>query len=291
MGQRRAVVWIVSAAVTGVLLAGCADRGPGAAQSPGRTASGSASTPTRSTTPSPTASATTVDAAELTSLTQQVATPLQIVVSGTGTDQISAGRISTPTAWSTLKVPIAIAALSRGTADIDDVKEAITISDNDAAIRLWNSLGSGEGAADTVQSVLSAHGDADTTVLPDAKVDPDEPFGMTRWQADDQARFTDWLACATDPSARTVRSYMGQIDSSQQFGLAGIHPSMVKAGWGDEDSGQYTVRQMAVLPHDDGYSVVTFIAQGDSEASVDRTVQEVGKWISARSSQLPLRHC
>lgn len=289
MGQSRAALRVAGAAVAAVLLVGCSGRGSAATPSSGGpVASRSASA---AMTPSSSPRATTIGATDLTALTRTVPASLQIVIAGTGTDQISAGRVSTPTAWSTLKVPIAIAALGKGTADMDDVKEAITISDNDAAIRLWNSLGSGEGAADTVQAVLSAHGDPDTTVLPDAKVDPDEPFGMTRWQAGDQARFTDWLACSTDSSARTVRSYMGQIDSSQQFGLASIHPSMVKAGWGDEDSGQYTVRQMAVLPRDGGYSVVTFIAQGDSQASVDRTVEEVGSWISAHASQLPLRHC
>ncbi|AXE39315.1 serine hydrolase [Acidipropionibacterium virtanenii] len=278
--MRALAAALVGCLSSAILLGGCAGAGSPA----------TASSPADPSSPSSSPSPTPVDAADLTALTREVPTSMQIVVSAQGSNLITAGSIRTPTAWSTLKVPIAIAALSRGTADTDDVKEAITVSDNDAAIRLWNSLGAGERAADTVQAVLSAHGDKDTTVLPD-RVDPDEPFGMTRWQADDQARFMEWLACTDDSSARTVRSYMGQIDSSQQFGLSSIHPSMVKAGWGDEDSGQYTVRQMAVLPHDDGYSVVTFIAQGDSESSVDRTVDAVGTWISAHSSQLPLRHC
>lgn len=268
----------------------------GCAGGAGTTAGPSATSPSpsRSSSPTPTSTPTPQPnlQAQLSSLVKQASpVSLQVVVSEAGSSMVSAGSVATPTAWSTMKVPIAITALQNGSANMGDVEQAITVSDNDAAVRLWNGLGSGDGAADDVQALLAAHGDPHTVVLPDPRANPDKPFGLTRWQAGDQAQFANWLACTNDRSAVTVRSYMSKIDPSQQFGLASIHPSMVKAGWGDEDSGQYTVRQMGVLPHGGGYTVVTFIAQGPSEASVESTVDTVGKWFSARASQLPVRRC
>lgn len=285
-GARAAAGLALAVAMTA---SGCAG-GAGTTPSPSTTSP----SPSRTRSPSPTPTPTPRPSlqAQLSSLVKQASpVSLQVVVSGAGSSMVSVGSVATPTAWSTIKVPIAIAALQNGSAKMDDVEQAITISDNDAAIRLWNGLGSGEGAADDVQALLAAHGDPHTVVLPDPKVNADEHFGSTRWQAGDQAQFANWLACTTDRSAVTVRSYMSKIDPSQQFGLASIHPSMVKAGWGGEDSGQYTVRQMGVLPHGGGYTVVTFIAQGPSEASVESTVDVVGKWFSARTSQLPVRRC
>lgn len=279
------------------LLAGCAHSNGGEASGTGSPISPSASesrpapAPASASSAASTPSATPFDLrSELTGLVSDSSVDLEIVVAGTGSSSTGVGEVDADTAWSTMKVPIAIAALQNGSAEMDDVKAAITLSDNDAAIDLWNSLGAGDDAANTVQAVIRRFGDSRTVVLPDDRAGADEPFGMTRWTAADQVRFVEGLACTTDPSAVKVRDYMGQIDPSEQFGLAGVHPSMVKAGWGNEDNGDYTVRQMAILPHDGGYSAVTFIAQG-SEDEVDRTVANLKTWFAAHRKELPVRHC
>lgn len=293
--DRRAVRRTTTTALLLPLLAGCAHGGVGSeASSPVAPISATTASRPAPGSASPTPSATPMTPAglrsELTGLVSDSSVDLQVVVAGTGTSAVSVGEVDADTAWSTMKVPIAIAALQNGSTEMGDVKEAITLSDNDAAIDLWDSLGAGTGAADTVQTVIRRFGDSDTTVQPDGQDGSDEPFGMTQWRAVDQVRFVEGLACTTDPSAVKVRGYMGQIDPSEQFGLAGIHPSMVKAGWGDEDDGDYTVRQMAILPHNDGYSAVTFIAQGP-EDGVDRTVADLKVWFTAHIKDLPVRHC
>lgn len=252
-----------------------------------------ATSPTSSPPPSgarPAPSSPPILRSQLAALVADSGVDLQIVVAGTGFTATSVGKVDQDTAWSTIKVPIAIAAMTTGSPDPDDVEQAISVSDNDATMHLWSLLGEGTGAADTVQKVISRLGDSRTVVLPDDDAGPDQPFGMTRWRATDQLRFTEGLACATDAASVRVRGHMARIDPSEQFGLAGIHPSMVKGGWGIEDDGDYTIRQMAVLPHGGGYSAVVFIAQGP-QGDVDRTVATLRTWFTAHRDDLPLRRC
>ncbi|MDN6761628.1 hypothetical protein, partial [Acidipropionibacterium jensenii] len=73
-------------------------------------------------------------------------------------------------------------------------------------------------------------------------------------------------------------------------GRAGYPPGSGQGGVGIEDDGDYTIRQMAVLPHGGGYSAVVFIAQGP-QGDVDRTVATLRTWFTAHRDDLPLRRC
>ena len=70
---------------------------------------------------------------------------------------ISLGSWSTGVAWSTIKVPLAVAALRADVARSDQLNAVITRSDNAAAEELWSQLG--DGAAQLVQSVMREAGD------------------------------------------------------------------------------------------------------------------------------------
>ena len=76
-----------------------------------------------------------------------------------GQDKIYSAGISEPrAAWSTSKVPVAIAAERAGSADPSMISQAITYSDNAAAENLWQSLGGGQSAASAASAVLAETG-------------------------------------------------------------------------------------------------------------------------------------
>ena len=86
-----------------------------------------------------------------------------------------AGAWSTGAAWSTIKVPLAIAALNEsgdGGGLESAASAAITVSDNAAAEQLWASLGSPEEAALAVEGVLQQFGDL-STVVPSSRARPE----------------------------------------------------------------------------------------------------------------------
>lgn len=153
-----------------------------------------------------------------------------------------AGSDGSEPAWSTIKVPIAIAALRDG-ADEELVDAAIKESDNDAALALWNQVEWAEGSAQhSIEELLDSF---------DSEVSMDEAFGMSTWKVKDQARFASHLGCI--PEAEYVYGAMREIVDWQKWGLSGLDGVHSKGGWGlDEDDGEYTSRQIGVMPVDGG---------------------------------------
>ncbi len=66
---------------------------------------------------------------------------LAVAPLGIGTKVERLGSLKTGVAWSTAKVPVAMAAIAAGVADANDLRSAITASDNAAADRIWQALG------------------------------------------------------------------------------------------------------------------------------------------------------
>lgn len=95
---------------------------------------------------------------------------------GIGQTATSIGDLLAGPAWSTMKVPVAIAAV-KAAGDHPDaqtlglIHAALTSSDNAAAMQLWARLGRPAAAAARTQSVLRAGGDT-TTVVPSATSRP-----------------------------------------------------------------------------------------------------------------------
>lgn len=183
------------------------------------------------------------------------------------------GDWTTGIAWSTIKVPLAIAALRHDPDDIgvaDYAHEAITVSDNYAAEALWQSLGDSEEAAHAVQEVLDEAGEALTNVA-EPKTSMDYlAFGATEWTLANQVRFASQLPCL--PETTTVLSLMEQITPEQRWGLGTIEGTEFKGGWGpDDETGVYTVRQFGIVPTRSGGVAVALAAQADSGSFEDAT--------------------
>lgn len=165
---------------------------------------------------------------------------------GGGGEVRTAGPWQTGVAWSTIKVPLTVAVARTDPQALEGTTAAITVSDNQSAESLWNSLGGGDAAAAAVRGVLAEGGDA-TSQVPSVRTrDGFSVFGQTRWALSDQARFGSRLPCLGS-SARVV-DLMGQVSSDQRWGLGRIPGARFKGGWGPGESGGYLVRQFGLVP-------------------------------------------
>ncbi|CAB0742064.1 hypothetical protein [Corynebacterium diphtheriae] len=156
---------------------------------------------------------------------------------------VTAGTQAGVPAWSTIKVPISIAALRANPGNDVLMRQAITVSDNDAARALWDSLGS---PREKVGAVLAQGGDPQTQVN-DQPVRPEfSVFGQTQWALGPQAMFARHMGCVA--GSGPVLDAMSEIVSSQRYGLGSIPGARFKGGWGPNLSGSYDVRQFGLVP-------------------------------------------
>lgn len=161
-----------------------------------------------------------------------------------GGEVVSAGEVTgAPVAWSTIKVPLAVAALRLDPALAPVVGEAIRSSDNAAAEQLWAALGEPPRAAAAVEAVLAEAGDP-VPVSHEHTRPGFSSFGQTAWSLGAQARFAAQLPCLADAGA--VLEDMGMI--VQRYGLGQLDGARFKGGWGPEPDGRYTVRQFGLVP-------------------------------------------
>lgn len=211
-----------------------------------------------------------------------------IVVVGRS-DALTLGSWRTGPAWSTVKVPLAIAALEKADSASTRslVKRAITRSDNAAAESLWSRLGSGRRAASAVNAVLAADGDRHTRTQWRRVRPPYTPFGQTAWALADQLRFTVGLAC--DRHADLVRGDMAAVVASQRWGLGRLAHARIKGGWGPDTRGRYLVRQFALVPHGRAL-VAVVVAVEPSDGSFAHGVtalDRVAGWLAASLAAIP----
>lgn len=131
----------------------------------------------------------------------------------------SLGRWWSGVAWSTIKVPLAIAALRGDWLRAKDLAvQAITESDNHAAEQLWAGLGDPVDAARRVQKVIAEGGDTATTVESRRLRRGYTAFGQTQWTLQRQARFAAELPSI--PESADVIDLMQRITAGQRWGLA-----------------------------------------------------------------------
>ena len=191
-------------------------------------------------------------------------------------------------AWSTIKVPLALAALAQH----DDastraaVRRAIRASDNAAAQDLWRGLGPAKTAAARVQNELRSRGDRVTTVEDEVLRPGFSAFGQTQWRLSDQAVFAARLVCADDAS--TVLDEMTRITASQQWGLGHVDGSAFKGGWGPRSSGNgYTVRQMGLLQTSDGstWGIAVSSESADGFEAAVQDLDQTSRWLNRRLRQ------
>lgn len=166
--------------------------------------------------------------------------------SGSGsTASASYGSLQEGPAWSTAKVPVAIAASKRGGVT-PQMRSAITASDNSAAEAVWRSLGAPSAAGAAVTQVLREGGDGETQVQSAVTRPGFSAFGQTRWSLPNQATFGANVQCIA--GANEVTDLMGQITAGQNYGLGTINGAHYKGGWGPDQSGTYLTRQFGFIP-------------------------------------------
>lgn len=190
-------------------------------------------------------------------------------------------------AWSTSKVPVAIAALKANSSEKNLVRarSAITISSNSAAHALWESLGEYKKSGNAVSAVLRAGGDTHTVVNYSGN-----NFGLTEWAISDSAVFADHLPCMAD--AKPVYSLMGSINKSHKWGLGTISGARFKGGWGPVKSG-YIVRQIGVIPTSEttffGVAIMVDSKRGQLKGQSDLTA--IAHWLEQYLKEIPAHTC
>jgi hypothetical protein len=193
-------------------------------------------------------------------------------------------------AWSTIKVPLVIAAYRQQHEVTDKMKAAITESDNAAAEALWAQLGDPPTAAQQVQQILQETGDP-TTVESRRLRTEFTAFGQTIWSLTNQVRFTAGAFC--NPANAPIFDLMGQVEPQQTWGIGTIPGAQFKGGWGPSTSGKYLVRQIGVLNTPHGKVAVAIAAEPASGSFDDgkRALDEAATWLTAHLAQLPAGQC
>ncbi|WP_308166691.1 hypothetical protein [Nocardia albiluteola] len=173
------------------------------------------------------------------------------------------GDWKTGPAWSTMKIPLALATLhSDSNTPSYELSAAITESDNSAADQLWQSLGTPDQAAAQIAAILRQGGDTTTQVPANRARSDYSAFGQATWALTDQVRFASRLPCL--PNAGTVTDLMGKVVSSQQWGLGHVDNASYKGGWGPDQAGNYLVRQLGLVQTPNGQMAVAVAAQANS---------------------------
>jgi hypothetical protein len=216
-----------------------------------------------------------------------------LAVSALGSNQPveRVGTVRSAVAWSTGKVPVAMAVIAAGQAQAEqqDLTRAITASDNAAATRLWSGLGGGATAAQAATEQLRQAGDQRTQVEHRSLRAGYTPFGQTRWALVDQARFTAGLGCSS--AGPEVLRLMNQVVAGQRWGLGAIGvDARFKGGWGPGSEpgvpGGYLDRQMGVITID-GKSLAVAIAsrpQDGSHETGTRDLTAIARWLAAHAN-------
>jgi hypothetical protein len=183
---------------------------------------------------------------------------------GTGSAATLLGSWRTGPGWSTVKVPLAVAAVAKAQGHPDAgvqslMRRAITASDNAAAEQLWASLGEPRTAASQVQAVLRSGGDRETLVQSQRVRPGFSAFGQTTWSLTSQASFMAALPCLKN-SAEVLR-LMGDVEPGQRWGIGAVGlPAQFKGGWGPGPQGGYLVRQMGIVTLANGSRIGLAIA-------------------------------
>ncbi|MGV0626226.1 hypothetical protein [Mycolicibacter minnesotensis] len=204
---------------------------------------------------------------------------------------VTLGALQSGVAWSTIKVPLAIAAIHANVPNAQDLAaKAVTASDNDAAEKLWSELGPAPQAAQQVQAVLRAGGDAGTAVE-SRRLRPEfSAFGQTQWPLARQAVFAAHLPCLA--VAAPVYRLMNNTVPNQRWGLATVG-APTKGGWGPGRGGGYLVRQFGVVGTPAGLLAVALAAE-PKDGSFDSGVaalNQMTNWLSTHAAELPGGRC
>lgn len=229
--------------------------------------------------------------ASFTALAEQIPGQVGIAISN-GDHSWTFGTWDTGPAWSTIKVPLAIAAARQDpTTSASLIERAITASDNAAADQLWASLGDPTAAAAAVQQVLADGANPHIQVQAEQIRPPYSPYGQTIWPQADAARFAWALPCI--PDAQPILAQMSNLTASQQWGLAATDNTAAKGGWGPDPNGNYLVRQIGLIHTDTGTLGVAIATTPDDGTFTTATalLNNLANWTTQNTTTLPATNC
>ncbi|WP_288292419.1 hypothetical protein [uncultured Varibaculum sp.] len=190
----------------------------------------------------------------------------------------TAGSLQDLPAWSTSKVPVAMAIYAQGKADANsgNISAAIRASDNAAAEALWQGLGGSDAQrAQAVTAILRQAGDSRTTVPSTRLRSGFTIFGQTQWNTTDQLQFLQNFNSL--PGAAQLKSHMYAAYGNQRWGIGRLPNSAVKGGWGPTLSGGYTARQIGWFQSEGKETPIAIAAQASSFGAATAVVDEVAK--------------
>ena len=218
---------------------------------------------------------------------------IAVVVPGPGgaPEVFAAGDPAAPVAWSTIKVPLARAALALDPGADADARAAITVSDNPAAEALWARFAGPGAAAEAVEQQIGGAG-APVPAVPTASTrDGFSIFGQTVWPLADQARYAAATVCPDHSDA--VTQMMGEISDDQSWGLGTVPGARFKGGWGPEPDGGYLARQFGVVDTEVGPVAVALAAIGDGGdfATATAITGRATDWLTDHPALLPGPSC
>ena len=233
---------------------------------------------------------TAADRASFRRLERKLGGTSGLTVSAVGLDPMvrEVGTLREGVAWSTIKVPIAIAVERRAdghpsASEQSLLTRAITASDNSAGVALWSSLGTPDAAAAAVQGILAEAGDTSTRVETQVLRPGFTSFGQTHWSLVAQQHFIAGLPCL--PNSAPVRSLMEQVVADQRWGLGSVGAeTQFKGGWGPEPDGRYLVRQMGIVRLTGGRSLAVSVATMPADRTFETgtaNLTEIAQWLIA----------
>lgn len=192
----------------------------------------------------------------------------------------SLGRWWSGVAWSTIKVPLVIAALRSDWLHAKDLAvKAIAESDNRSSEQLWSQLGGPADAASRVQGVIAEGGDTATVVEHRRLRRGYTAFGQTQWTLQRQARFAAELPAI--PGAEDVIELMRHLTTEHRWGLA-AHGYAAKGGWGPGIHGEYLVRQFGIVPTPSGVWGVALAAEAAVFETGVEVIDTMSEWALSR---------
>jgi hypothetical protein len=220
--------------------------------------------------------------------------PAAVSVTGRGRTDATisvGGGVPSYDAWSTIKIPLAMAALRRSTSATTKgrVERALRNSDNTAAAQLWAQLGGGRTAARRVDAVLRDYGD--TATRTQSRATPGRSaYGRTRWYTKAQSRFMSRIACNREGGF--IRHQLARTTAGP-WGLMTFKRPLNKNGYGPV-SGRYLVRQTALVLGSDGRRWgVSIEVLAPSLAAGKRDLTRITSWLRSTVSvrDVPARRC
>ena len=204
-------------------------------------------------------------------------------------------------AWSTIKVPLAIAATQKNasTGSVTDpyggtcshslssaIQAAITQSDNCGAWWLWQALGGdGSSAASAVTSVIKSGGDSSTTVNGTGD-GASLTSGKTTWSLVGQAIFAANLASVSN-SSNTMTQMRTHNAGDGSHGL-NTFTAMSKGGWGNA-SGTSATRQFGIIKLSNGKC--SAVAIGTDSGSNFSILDQIAQVLKDHQDELPSGAC